>query len=712
MINRSRSFLFALSTLALLSAPATVLAQESTTDAPKPEAQAAQPEATTEPAEAAAGEEAPASEQEPQEEEDSKDDDAIAPEGDATDAQATQPETTVDEDEEDEDVVEPTTPPSDVQDDTSSNVPDAGFEPVPSTDSPISDLAGMSDEDFVPLEDIEEEDIDPIFPAKVYPYIDWSGQFRFRHRVASKFDLGTQGTSAILPPTESYTPTGNPANPDATRLWGSDIRLRLEPTLSITEGVKVHIEADLLGNQVLGSLPVNGLPPNPIRPDPSRNQVSSNQFSARESEWFQNAFTVNEAYGELNGFFGTLRAGRMDNHWGLGMFYNDGDCMDCDWGDSIDRVMVQSQFKGIYGRLTADWPGEGITSSNSNSPLGQPYDRTQIDDINQYTLSLSRAPQTQLEIERQHNTLTTQHKPVLNGGAMFTWRTQEGTFSNPFEDPDLSVTGNPLIYRGMNMYIGDAWAQFLYNPKADTMIRVELEFMGVIGSMDNSTMTAVGRTDNEDANADINCFNEDARAANDDTCNQFSKAFQQYGLALETEFSVGGPVDFGVNAGFASGGTTPNWGMASDSQLNGDDLDFFRFDPDYHIDLILFRNVIGTVTNATYVNPYMQATFLDRGERKLRFDLDGILSRAWDMEGTPSGVSPWLGVELDGAMRFFLKDAFHASLEGGLLLPFEGLSARTNRPRLTQFGTTSPEFTDDADATTAWTVQFKANWKF
>ena len=113
-------------------------------------------------------------------------------------------------------------------------------------------------------------------------------------------------------------------------------------------------------------------------------------------------------------------------------------------------------------------------------------------------------------------------------------------------------------------------------------------------------------------------------------------------------------MDFGVNAGFASGGTTPNWGMASDSQLNGDDLDFFRFDPDYHIDLILFRNVIGTVTNATYVNPYMQATFLDRGERKLRFDLDGILSRAWDVEGTPSGVSPWLGVELDGAMRFFL----------------------------------------------------------
>lgn len=681
----------------MMSVPATLMAQEPSTPPASDK-----PDATAKPADDASGEESSNKKQE-----DDKQDEPVV-EGDkpaATDT--TDASTPV------EPKPEPMVEPKPVVEPEPVEEPSTDFEPVEEPEiSPIADLAELSDNDFIPLEDIEEEDIDPIFPAQIYPYVDWSGQFRLRQRIATRFDLGTGGTSAILPPTESYTPTGNPANSEANKLWSSDIRMRLEPTISITEGVRLHIETDLLGNQVLGSMPTNGLAPNPIRPDPSRNQVDSNQFSSREREWYQNAMTINEAYGELNGFFGTIRAGRMDNHWGTGMFYNDGDCMDCDWGDSLDRIMLQSQFMGIYGSVFFDFPGEGISSVNANTPLGQPYDRTQIDDIDQYTFSLMYGPQTDLEVERQFNRLTKQHKPIINGGALFSLRSQEGTFANPFVDPDATTIANDLVYRGMNMYVGDAWAKFLYNPKADTMIRVELEFMGVFGNIDNARFESVGQSDDETMAADINCFNEEARGDNSDACTINDKTFQQFGLALETEFSIGGPVSFGVNAGFASGGDAANWGLMADSQLNGDDLDFYRFDPDYHIDLILFRNVIGTVTNAYYANPYMQATFFDRGERKLRFDLDAIISRAANMEGTPSGSNPWLGVEMDGALRFFLKDAFHASAEGGLLLPFDGLNAVQNRPRLTNFGNNAPNFTQDQDATTAWTLQFKANWMF
>ncbi len=702
-MNRRLSLLLALTTCTLLGSPVLVSAQESPEEQPA-EAQPTEP-AGEQPA--TPGEELPAaSGEETEPEEADKQPDTSRPDGDDT-----QSTTSAQPDPQPQPVEQPP-----VEEPPPTEEPaSSGFEPVevPSTDtSPIADLAGMSDEDFIPLEDIEEEDIDPIFPAQVYPYIDWDGQFRLRQRIATRFDLGTGGTSAILPPTESYTPVGNPANSEANKLWSSDIRMRLEPTISITEGVRLHIETDLLGNQVLGALPVNGLPPNTIRPDPSRNQIDSNQFSPREREWYQNAFTINEAYGELNGFFGTIRAGRMDNHWGTGMFYNDGDCLDCDWGDSLDRIMLQSQFMEIYGSIYFDFPGEGISSVNPNTPLGQPYDRTQIDDIDQYTVSLMYGPQTDLEVERQLNRLDTQRKPVINAGGLFTWRTQEGTFANTFVDPDLSTTNNALIYRGMNMYIGDAWAKFLYHPKADTKIRIELEAMGVFGTMDNARFEAVGQSDDETMAADINCFDETARGNNTDECTRNDKRFQQFGVALESEFSIGGPVDFGLNAGFASGGTTPNWGLMPDSQLNGDDLDFFRFDPDYHIDLILFRNVIGTVTNAYYANPYMQATFFNRGDRKLRFDLDAIVSRAANMEGTPAGNNPWLGVELDGALRFFLKDAFHASAEGGLLLPFDGLNAEMGRQRLTTFGNNAPSFTQRADASTAWTLQFKANWTF
>ena len=486
--------------------------------------------------------------------------------------------------------------------------------------------------------------------------------------------------------------------------------MRLEPTLSITEGLKLHIEADLLRNQVFGSLPVNGLPANTLRPDPSRNQASSAQFSPREAQWANGALYIGEAYGELQGFFGTFRAGRMDNHWGLGMFYNDGDCSDCDWGDSIDRIFLQSQVFGIYGALSVDFPSTGLTSNASASPLGQPYDLAQIDDVNQYTLSLSYAPQTELEIERQRKRLVEDRKPVINGGALFSWRTQQGVFADQFGSIDSS---NDLVYRGLQMYIGNAFAEFLYQPNSNTSMRIALEAMGIFGSIDNATYDPVGEPENDENTASINCFNEETRGANSTECNQNSKNFGQFGLALESDFTVGGPVYFGLDAGFASGGTASNWGLTQNSLANGGDLDFFRFDPDYHVDLILFRNVIGTVTNAYYIKPHLEATFLDRGERKLRFDLAAIVSRAARGEGTPAGVeNPWLGVEMDAALRFFLKSNFHASAEGGILLPMSGLSAVQGRERYTRFGDQAPEFVEDVDPSTAWAVQFNMNWNF
>lgn len=615
----------------------------------------------------------------------------------------------------------PPPPPDDGGDSGFEPPPGGGFEPPPGADSPISELAGRQDEDFVPLEDINEEVVDPIFPARVYPYIDWNGQFRFRQIAAVGFDLGTGGTSAILPPSESYVPSGNPADPEARTLWSSNFMARLEPTVSITEGIRLHFETDLLGNQVMGSLPIAGLDPNPLRPDPSRNHVSSAQFSAREREWYQNALSVNEAYGELSGFFGTLRAGRMDNHWGLGMFYNDGDCRNCNFGDSIDRVMLQSQYQGFYANFTVDFPGEGPTSQHPNSPLGQPYDLSQLDEIDQYTARIFYAPQDEFELERQRQRLK-QREPVFNGGALFSWRTQEGTFRDPFggvsasqTSPETTAETNPLIYRGVRMYLGDVWAEFLYEPSAKTKMRIGLEAMAVFGSIDNATFDPVGQQSEEDQEGarDLNCFNEDVRGRNPETCLANSRDFQQYALAIESHFIIDSPVSFGLNGGLASGGDAPNWGYGAQSWSQGDDLDFYRFDPDYQIDLILFRQVIGSVTNATYINPYMQATFLDENDYHLRLDLDAIGSRAWNRAGTPAGDSPWLGVEVDAALRFFLKQHFHAAVEGGLLFPMAGLNAVAGRPRLTQYGATNnPEFVTGQEASTPWTVQFHLNWSF
>ena len=585
------------------------------------------------------------------------------------------------------------------------------------SDDPLAGF-GEEDADFVPLEDIEEETLDPIFPAEVYPYVEWNGQFRFRQSLGINLDLGTGGTSAILPPLESNAPDDVPADSDARALWGADILARFEPTFSITEGLRLHVEADLLRNMQLGALPINDLPPNGLRPDPSRNVAYSGQFSPRDGEWFQGPLYIGEAYGEVRGFFGTFRAGRMDNHWGLGMFYNDGDCIDCNWGDSIDRISLGSSFRGLHGTFGFDYPATGLTSRRPETPLGDVYDRGQVDDVLQYTAMLEYAPKTEAEEELALKRLTEDRKPLLQGGLLFSWRTQDGTYQAPLDEEP-----GELIYRGLRVYAANAYGRFLYAPSPDVSFKLEAEAMGIFGEVVNITNEPVGRSTEGDVEGeeDVNCFDEDVRSA-EARCTANSRDFQQYGVALRSEIELDSPVAFGIDGGFASGGSTPNWGLGPSSTGSGavaattpeGEVDAFRYDPDYHIDLILFRRVIGTVTNAYYIKPHIEVGFLEQGDRRLRFDLDAIISRASDQEGTPSGQSPWLGVELDGAFRFFLKDALHVGLEGGFLLPLDGLDATSGRPRYTRpdADDTTPEFTSDANASTAWLVQLQINWLF
>lgn len=586
-------------------------------------------------------------------------------------------------------------------------------EPVdePTGPSPISDLAGGADDQFTPLPDIEEQALDDIFPATTYPYLEWHGSFRVRSASMSGFDLGTGGTSAILPPLERFTPQENPADPDADHLWSSDLRLRLEPKLHIAEGVSIHIEADMLRNVVLGSNTINQLSIlDPFRPDPSRNLADGGQYSPREREWYGDAVQISEAYGQLDGFFGTVQVGRMDNHWGLGMFYNGGDCLDCNFGDSIDRAMWRAQLQGIYLSAAIEFPGEGLTSASPFNTQAQPYDLSQKDEVDQYTFSVLYAPLTAQERELARKRLIDDRKPLWHGGLLFSLRDQEGTTPIPANaaTPALPDT---LIYQGLDYYIVNGWGRFLYEPNSTTRMRVELEVMGILGSVENASLNAVGQPQGEDAAA-VNCFDETVRSRNQGVCGVNRRDVRQLGVALESEFYLGGPIAFGFNGGYASGDTAPNWGYGRTAGQTLDDVNFFRFDPDYHVDLIMFRNTIGTVTNAFYFNPYLQASFLERGGRKLRLDVDAILGRAVNQAGTPAGDDPWLGLEVDAAVRFLLRDSFHAAVEGGFLFPMAGMNARQDRQRLMEYGNNTGTFIQDAEASTAWTLQFKTFWNF
>jgi uncharacterized protein (TIGR04551 family) len=163
----------------------------------------------------------------------------------------------------------------------------------------------------------------------------------------------------------------------------------------------------------------------------------------------------------------------------------------------------------------------------------------------------------------------------------------------------------------------------------------------------------------------------------------------QFGAALESE--IGAPADafaFGLDMGFASGDPTPGFGAfpaVDDPAPQAGDLqgaqavppydnrfDSFRFHPDYRIDRILFREIIGTVTDAFYFRPHLRWRMLEVGWGRLDLQLAGVASFAVEPTSAPGGERP-LGVELDPSLAWVNELGFSVVIDYAVLFPLSGL---------------------------------------
>ena len=86
------------------------------------------------------------------------------------------------------------------------------------------------------------------------------------------------------------------------------------------------------------------------------------------------------------------------------------------------------------------------------------------------------------------------------------------------------------------------------------------------------------------------------------------------------------------------------------------------------MDLILFRDVIGGITDAMYAKPH----FAYQVNPSLALDGSLIYSRAVFRESTPGDAND-LGIEMDLGLRLELKNRFGIHLDYGLLLPLDGM---------------------------------------
>jgi uncharacterized protein (TIGR04551 family) len=592
-----------------------------------------------------------------------------------------------------------------------------------------------------------------------YPYIEWHGYFRFRADAFSNLDLNTEGTSPILPPIEQLMDAsktsdfgsfpsdatdsdGDPvdltkfADKDAELLGGANIRMRLRPIFHLGENLRVHLEMNILDNVVLGSTP-DGFDPNNLkaqRIDTPLLAFSGSQRPPTIASAGRDSVSVTQAYGELRFFLGSLRLGRMASQWGLGMLANGGGnysaiseprvsyrgvsmaghgCLDCDYADYVDRALVSSKFFGTYVVAAWDYNVSGPTDYASWDYFGQPMDVSQDDDVTSLVFAAFQRPLLPEDVAERNRRLKELRLPAWDWGAYFVYRSQgisAETFNGVY-DSKPAYAEEKWAPRGAEAYIPDFWVRFQSEPSATERYRLEIEATGVFGTIENATIE--GSTPVPVRYRDIS----------------------QLGAALEFEVQQNELVT-GLNAGYASGrsldacsdaetaaGTCedvlPTFAVRDGWKPNTREskLTNFRFDRNYTIDMILFREIIGTVTNAIYANPFIQYDFMAKQNDVMGVRLDVISSVAANAEFTPSGEG-YYGTETDLTL-YYREPRYGADIAFGYLFTGSAFDGKAGRARLESVYDVYRDrdgfklkYEQDVDAANAWSLQGRFFWAF
>ncbi|WP_235685749.1 MULTISPECIES: TIGR04551 family protein [Corallococcus] len=490
------------------------------------------------------------------------------------------------------------------------------------------------------------------------------GYLRVRPTLFYKFDLGKPALPAGTPLGRQFW-TRSPRSASEKTQAGANMRFRLDPSFNVSEDVRIKAQVDALDNILLGSNPDSAYSGD------GRNNFTLFSENQTPSDSAVNAFKdsvhVRRAYGEVTTPVGILRFGRMGSHWGLGMLRNDGNCLDCDYGDTVDRIQfVTEPFPGWYITPMLDFNSEGLSTEKAAS-LGEPIDLTQSDDSHSLVLAIARR-----DTEQQQQAKLDNNQGVLNYGLYFTYRTQRyatltetGTPFDAANPPIPVVTTAPtFVPRGATLYIPDLWFKY-----AEKKFRIEAEFAAQLGTIGGRALTAQDPTSQ-------------------------SLRIAQFGGVLQSEFHViENKLHLGVEVGFASGDKAPGFGNYPGRQGSGTDgntapgdlegrqyscdaggcsdnaIRNFRFNRDYRVDLILWRSILNGVTDAFYVKPGLKYSIAEG------FDVYGsvIYSQAFYAQSTPSSVNKALGLEADVGARYITEDGFVAGIDYGILFPLDGL---------------------------------------
>ena len=494
-------------------------------------------------------------------------------------------------------------------------------------------------------------------------------------------------------------------DPPCKNLSSANMRLRLEPTINLDEGTSIHIQADVLDNLVLGSTPVNqalgtysdtNLPPLGAFGNSNQTAPVAGVNSDRDS------ITIKRAWAEVAIPLGILKFGRQPNHWGMGIFSNSGGHdpiagtydLDGDYGDTVDRVSFSALIPGteLRAMLAADWASTRLVSNQTDANRGReghPFDLDDTDDQDGWIGVISK-----MDSPQEFKDKVDRGDVSFNYGVYFEYKTQSWDNDlNGFTLGESLNTVERFVPRDMKTYTPDLWAKLGYGPW-----QLEGEFVAQLGSINK--LGDLGKP----SGADIRKYGGTARVS---------------WKGLE------GKLRLGIEGGGASGDQWDNLPQGnthiSNANLLGTcaagtvcpadgKLSQFMFNREYKVDMILWRHLIGAVTNAGYVKPFLGYDI----SKSIALKVANITSFALKPVATP-GNSTMYGTEFNADIGYS-SGGLNIGISYGVLFPFSAMSHPVDT------STTNPVFnygTDPdtgaqnvGDASTAHTIQTRLSLTF
>lgn len=485
--------------------------------------------------------------------------------------------------------------------------------------------------------------------------VQWSGDLRVRGE--SLGGVRQNNDNAQLP-THLDVRHGAAEKGSAAAMQGADLRLRLEPSLHVGDWSQINLQLDAWG-QAGGSALLSSF---------ADHGGDANWTSGSNSAGFalRRGWIHSHVLGLLD-----VDVGRMPDHFGMGMLRNQGDSLLGDWQSSIDRVRIAVELFGLRAAISRgnlfSWPSgqgaNGATMYNTYAGGGGP-------------LWLSSTSQAGLPV--QDSTDVIRYDFEVSGGRLhgdkglawsiaLLWQSQD--FAYRFENLQNPGSGSPapadqlakvdcgndcilLSQRTFRSYTFQAASDWKGTWRG-APLRAEAEGAFIYGTL--------GRTDI--------------------TVDPDAKTLVSGGGAARVTWQPDA-LDLRLDAGAASGESDGGFGVndTNNFKLGGvpdgaarSTLHGFRFNRAFRVDGLLFRDLIGAVSNAGYLRPALGWHPLGRLKTDLRLEVALLAATAMSPDATP-GKHAFLGWEPELTAHLRLGDGLDVLGRATLLVPGAALS--------------------------------------